>query len=159
LATTALDLSPETPKGAGYDASRTALKVNFTHRKTEKLWIDKGRRFYNKHVKELSVGLYSTENKEKPSVVERWDRTMKKRMYKFFTANNTQKYIDVLDKFVKKWNTTRHSSIKMTPVEASKKENELTVFINLYPFQRLPSKPAKFAIGDKVRIRKKKGVF
>jgi len=47
----------------------------------------------------------------------------------------------------------------MTPDEASKKENELTVFINLYPFERLPSKPAKFAIGDKVKIRKKKGVF
>jgi len=47
----------------------------------------------------------------------------------------------------------------MTPVEASKKENKLTVFINLYPFDRLPSKPAKFSIGDKVRIIKKKGVF
>jgi len=97
LATIALPLSPETPKGAGYDSSRTALKVIFTHRKTEKLWVDKGRGFYNKHVKELSVKLYSIENKEKSSVVERWDRTMKKRMYTYFTANNTQKYIDVLD--------------------------------------------------------------
>jgi len=87
--------------------------------------VDKGRGFYNKHVKELSVELYSTENKEKSSVVERWDRTMKKRMYKYFTANDTQKYIDVLDKFAKKCNATRHSSIQMTPVEASKKENEL----------------------------------
>jgi len=159
LATTALPLSPETPKGAGYDASRTALKVIFTHRKTEKLWVDKGRGFYNKHVKELSVALYSAENKEKSSVVERWDRTMKKRMYKYFTANDTQKYIDVLDKFVTKCNTTRHSSIQMTPAEASKKENEVTVFTNLYQFERLPSKPAKFEIEDKVRIRKKKGVF
>jgi len=70
--------------------------------------------------------LYSTENKEKSSVVELWDRMMKKRMYKYFTANDTQKYIDVLDKFVKKCNTTRHISIKMTPVEASKIENELS---------------------------------
>ena len=144
-------------KGAGYDVSRTALKVIFTHGKTKKLWVDKGRRFCNKHVKELSVELYSTENKEKYSVVEHWDRTMKKRMYKFFTANDTQKYNDVLDKFVKKCNTTRHSSIQMTPVEASKKENELTVFINLYPFERLPSKPAKFAIGDKSESARRKG--
>jgi len=50
-------LSPETPKGAAYDVSGTALKVIFTHRKTEKLWVDKGRGFYNKHVKELSVEL------------------------------------------------------------------------------------------------------
>jgi len=45
----------------------------------------------------------------------------------------------------------------MTPVEASKKENELTVFINLYPFERLPSKPAKFASGDKSESARRKG--
>jgi len=89
--------------------------------KPEKLWTDKGREFYNKHVKELGVELYSTENEEKSSVVERWNRTMKEKMFKYFTANNTNKYIDVLDDFVERYNNTRHSSIKMTPVEASKK--------------------------------------
>jgi len=52
-------------------------------------------------------------------------------MFKYFTANNTNKYIDVLDEFVSKYNNTRHSSIKMTP-EASKKENEVRVYRNLY---------------------------
>jgi len=68
-------------------------------RKPEKLWTDKDREFYNKHVKELGVELYSTENEEKLSVVERWNRTMKEKMFKYFTANNTNKYIDVLDDF------------------------------------------------------------
>jgi len=45
--------------------------------KPEKLWTDKGRAFYNKHVKELGVELYSTENEEKYSVAERWNCTMK----------------------------------------------------------------------------------
>jgi len=46
----------------------------------------------------------------------------------------------------------------MTPVEASKKTNEVTVYINLYPeFERRPI-GAKFTIGDKVRIFKKKGL-
>jgi len=57
---------------------------------------------------------------------------MKGQMFKYFTANNTNKYIDVLDEFVSKYNNTRHSSIKMTPVEASKKENEVRVYRNLY---------------------------
>jgi len=78
-------------------------------------------------VKELGVELYSTENEEKSSVVERWNHTMKEKMCKYFTANNTNKYIDVLDSFVERYNETKHSSIKMTPVDASKKENELTV--------------------------------
>ena len=43
---------------------------------------------------------------EKSSVVERWNRTMKNIMWKFFTANNTQKYIDVLSSMVEKYNNT-----------------------------------------------------
>jgi len=110
-------------------------------------------------VKELGVELCSTENEEKSSVVERWNRTMKEKVFKYLTANNTNKYIDVLDDFVEKYNNTRHSSIKMTPVEASKKENEERVYRNLYQeFERRPIH-AKFKTGDKVRILKKKGLF
>jgi len=56
-----------------------ALKEIFKQRKPEKLWMDKGKEFYNKHVNVLGVELYSTENEEKSSVVERWDRRMKKK--------------------------------------------------------------------------------
>ena len=108
---------------------------------------------------ELGVELYSTENEEKSSVVERWNRTMKEKMFKYFTANNTNKYIDVLDYFVERYNNTRHSSIKMTPVEASKKENEVRVYRNLYPGLTRRAMRAKIKIRDKVRILKKKGLF
>ena len=128
-------------------------------RKPEKLWTDKGLEFYNKHVKELGVKLYSTENAEKSLVAERWNRMMKGKMFKYLTANNTNKYIDVLDDYVERYNNTRHSSIKMTPVEASKKENEVRVYRNFYQdFERRPIH-AKFKTGDKVRILKKKGLF
>ena len=110
-------------------------------------------------MKELGVELYSTENEEKSSVAERWNRTMKEKMFKYFTANNTNKYIDVLDDFVERYNNTRHSSIKMTPVEASRKEKEVRVYRNLYPdFTRRPRR-AKVKTGDKVQILKKKGLF
>jgi len=100
-------------------------------------------------VKELGVELYSSENEEKSSVAERWNRTMKEKMFKYFTANNTNKYIDVLDDFVERYNNTRHSSIKMTPVEASKQKNEVRVYRNLYPdLIRRPMR-AKFKTGDK----------
>ena len=47
----------------------------------------------------------------------------------------------------------------MTPVEASKKENEVRVYRNLYPdLTRRPMRE-KFKTGDKVRILKKKGLF
>ena len=45
-------------------------------------------------------------------------------MFKYFSANNTKKNVDVLELLVDQYNITMHSSIKMTPMEASRKENE-----------------------------------
>ena len=129
------------------------------NRHPQKLWVDKGKEFYNKHVKELFKDIYSTENEEKSSVVERWNRTMKEKMFKYFTANNTTKYYDVLDELVNQYNNTYHSSIKMTPVEASKKKNEQQVYNNLYGEQEEKPEKPKFKLGDRVRIIRKKGRF
>ena len=137
----------------------SALKTIFKEGKPEKIWVDKGKEFYNKNVKEL-VELYSTENEEKSSVVERWIRTMKEKMWKYFTANSTNLYMNVLSDLVKEYNNTRHSSIKMTPVEASESENQLMVWRNLYPEHlEIRDINPKFSVGDKVRISKKKKTF
>ena len=63
------------------------------------MWTDKGREFYNKYVQTL-VELYSTENEEKSCVIERFNRTIKEKMFKYFPANNTRKFADVLDLLV-----------------------------------------------------------
>ena len=118
------------------------------------MWVDKGKEFYNKDVKDM------IENDEKSSVVERWIRTMKEKMLKYFTANSMNVYLNQLSDLVKEYNNTRHSSIKMTPVKASKKENELTVWRNLYPEHlEIRDINPKFSVGDKVRISKKKKTF
>ena len=69
----------------------SALKTIFEERKPEKMWVDKGKEFYNKDVKDL-IELYSTENEEKSSAVERWIRTMKEKMWKYFSAKSTNVY-------------------------------------------------------------------
>ena len=84
---------------------------------------------------------------------------MKQHMFKYFTANETTKYYDILDNLVKDYNNTVHSSIKMTPVEASKLENESIVYKNLYPEEEVKKEKPKFKIGDRVRISKKKDKF
>ena len=53
--------------------------------------------------------------------------------FKYFSVNNTRKVVDVLDLLVDQYNNSIHSSIKMTPKEASRKENENKVWRNLYP--------------------------
>ena len=62
-----LPLNDKTGKSDA-DAFKEIFKKS--KQKPEKLWTDKGRDFYNKHVKELGVELYSTENEEKLSMVE-----------------------------------------------------------------------------------------
>ena len=57
-------------------------------------------------------------------MIERFNRTIKENMFKYLSANNTRKYIDVLDLLVNQNNNTIHSSIKMSPKKASRKENE-----------------------------------
>ena len=77
-------------------------------------------------------------------------------MFEYFSVNNTRKYVDVLDLLVDQYNITIHSSIKMAPKEASRKENENKVWRILYPkFGGMTLAP-KLSIGDKVRITKNK---
>ena len=75
------------------------------------------------------------------------------------SANNTRIFVDVLDLLVDQYNNTIHSSIKVTPKEASRKENENKVWRNLYPEFGGKTLSPKFSIGDHVRITKKKITF
>ena len=69
--------------------------------------------------------------KKKAVVIERFHRTLKKTMWKYFTANNTRFYLDALDQMVKNYNEKVHSTIKMTPKEASKDINRGKVYFNI----------------------------
>ena len=122
-----------------------------------RLWTNKDTEFYNQQLKALltvnNVTLYPTENDEKSSMVERWNRTTRNMMWKYFTANNTQKYIDVLPSMVEKYNNTYHRSIKLTPADARSPANYQHVHNALYAKvnARKASSP-KFHVSDKVRI-------
>ena len=129
----------------------------FKERRPSKMWVDKGRKFYNKDVQKL-VELYSIENKEKSCVIGRFYRTIKEKFVMYFSANNTRIFVDILDLLVDQYNNAIHSSIKMTPKEASRKENENKVWRNLYPEFGGKTLTPKFSIGDNVRITKKQFV-
>ena len=115
----------------GQEAANAFSRI-LKERRLSKMWVDKGREFYNKDVQKLAE-LYSTENEEKSCVIERFNRTIKDKILKIFTANLTRKYIDVSDTLVDQYNNTVHSSINMSPAEVSLKRNENTVLRNLYP--------------------------
>ena len=131
------------------------------------LWTDKGREFDNVQMKALlkkrNVHLYWTENEEKSSIVERWNRTIKQWMWKYFTKHRTGVYIDILPQLIEKYNNTYHRSIKCTPSDARKPSNHQHVFNALYggtkKYDEKLRKLPKFHVGDQVRITKKKKHF
>ena len=141
-----------------------AFKGILNNRKPTYLWTDKGKEFYNStfedYLKENGITLYSTQNEEKSSVIERFNRTLKGKMFKEFTVKNNTIYTDILQKIVREYNNAYHSTIKMKPKEASMKKNESITFLNSY-YSKAPIKLKKpfFKIGDKVRISKHRGIF
>ena len=106
-----------------------AFSMSLKERRPSKMWVDRECEFYNKDVRK-QVELYSTENEEISCVIERFNRTIKEKMFKYFPANNTRKFVDVLVLLVDQYNNSIHSSVKMTLNEESRKENENKVWRN-----------------------------
>ncbi len=141
-----------------------ALETLFEKHTPKKLWVDEGKEFYNQNLepvlKKHDIQIYSTHNDEKCSVVERWNRTIKTQLWKYFTANGTYKYTDILQELIDKYNNTVNRSTKFTPVDARKPENRDKVFKNLF-FKKVQQRNTtpKFKVGDEVRITRKKKLF
>ena len=137
--------------------------INKSNRKPKKLWVDQGTEFYNRSFKKWlddhNIDIYSAYNEGKAVIIERFNRTLKERMWKYFSAKNTHHYLDILNQLIQRYNTTKHSSIKMTPTKASKKINEIEVYNNLYGNLNAEKRRAKFKVGDTVRISKRKRTF
>ncbi|KAL9982279.1 hypothetical protein ACROYT_G004305 [Oculina patagonica] len=124
----------------------------------ERKYLAEERRRVNVLLGKLSKSGENFIKSGKAVVIERFNRTLKNKMYKQFTIQGNTQYLEMLPKIVKEYNNTKHSSIKMTPIEASKKKNEGTVYFNLYgDMEPLSAKP-KFKVGDKVRISKYKRI-
>ena len=131
-------------------------------RKPSKLQTDQGTEFLNcvfqKFLRENSIEFFTVKSELKATVVERFNRTFKNKMYKYFTAKNTLTYIDVLPQLVRSYNNTYHRSIKMKPSQVIK-ANEANVWNTLYGSDVQKRVRFKFQVGDRVRISKVKRMF
>ena len=107
----------------------------------------------------MNVQFYVSHNNDiKASVVERFNRTFKTKMWKYFTHKSTTHYVHVLDDLLHSYNRTRHRTIRCAPIEVTK-ENETTIRERMYSKEVDSKSPAKFKIGDQVRISKTRRAF
>ena len=131
-------------------------------RQPEKLHTDKGtelrNRPFQKFLKNKNILFFTTHNDAKASIVGRFNRTPKRKTWKYFTAESTLKYIDVLEKLLYSYNHSRHRSIGMKPADVNL-ENESVVWQRLYGDELCKPNKYKFNVGDKVRISKTRRTF
>ena len=138
-----------------------ALDSTFNKGWPKTLQTDQGLEFLNKSVQALlkkhGIHHFSKHYAEtKASVVERFNRTLKTRMWRYFTKHQTWRYIDVLRDLGQSYNNTHHRSIGMAPSQVSYQNQEQV-------WQRLCGHDGKgvpkLRVSDRVRISKYKGKF
>ncbi|XP_071575681.1 uncharacterized protein [Temnothorax nylanderi] len=132
------------------------------------LQTDKGKEFIGrplqKFLEENDIRFRVARNPDiKAAVVERFNRILKERMWRYFTHKNTRRYVDVLQDIVSAYNHTRHSSIRMQPAVVTR-ENARVARENIVRRWRKSermkrARKAKYSVGDLVRVSRTKATF
>ena len=157
-------------------STTSAFKTIFQDGRTPKMiYSDDGKEFKGEcksFLESKNINVFITNTKNKAAVVERFNRTLKEKMYRYFTykkeiKNNStnlfnKRYLDVLPQLLHSYNNSYHRSIKTTPAKVNKK-NEQQIFENLYGYKQNEGDPnfvsIKFKKGAHVRIVKEKTIF
>ena len=140
--------------------------LNFSNRKPKYLYLDHGKEFQGVFKKFCSINkilIIPTRSKLKACIVERFNRTLKEKMWRMFTYHASikkkfpQNYTQYIDKLLDSYNNSYHRSIKTKPILV-KKSNENKIRKNLYGDEDTII-TFKFNIGDYVRISEEKKIF
>jgi hypothetical protein len=139
-----------------------ALKIVFKKRRPLMyLQTDQGKEFENKIVHKFlashGIQQFSVKSQFKAAMVERWNRTLKCRMWRYFTHVGNHKWVAVLPKLVEAYNSSLHRMIGMAPKNVNKK-NEFELWLEQ---QKEIHKPRKnvLKVGDYVRVSVAKKLF
>ena len=126
-------------------------------RKPEKLWVDRGSEFYNKTfkslLKEYETKLYSTYSDLKAVFIGRFNRTLLHIINKPMFTNGDGNWVNILNDAVVTYNNNIHSTINMTPVDASNNPDKVK-----YTFSFKNIKP-KLKVVDYGRNADKRNIF
>lgn len=144
----------------------TALRkvITTSGRKPRNIQSDKGTEFKNSTLSSFlkSQGIKQNfpmlQSLQKAAIVERFNRTMKEKMFKYFTykGKDFRTYVNVLQDLVDSYNNTRHTAIKMAPADVTE-QKIARVYANIKKSHKKQKiKIPKLEINDFVRIIKEK---
>ena len=131
-------------------------KLDESNRNPNKIWVDKGSKFYNRLMKpwlqDNYIEIYSRNNDWKSVVAERFIRTLKDKIYKYMTPVSKNVYIDKVDDIVYKYINKFHITVETKPADVKSSTYIEFVIEN-------NEKDPKLEVGDQVRISKYKNIF
>ena len=127
------------------------------------LFGDKEPAFQSKLMRALYVKYhiiyYTTTTGIKSSIVERCQRTLKERVYKYLTAAKTNYYLDKLPEIVYAYNHTPIKTLGVAPAQVSA-ENTNQIFLKVYAPLMLPNaRVYRYKAGNLVKIALPKEIF
>ena len=148
---------------------KSAFEQIFKERIPQKIQADAGREFLNRPVQDLfeSLGIqfYTSKNPQiKCGAIERFNRTLRGKMHKYFTARGTQRWVEVAKDLVYGYNNTVHSVTKQKPSEVNE-TNETEVFKRLYGHNSMRELllaqrgDPRVKTGDTIRLQHKTDLF
>jgi hypothetical protein len=155
-----IHVAPTKSKNSG--DMKEAFEKIFSHVKPTKLYSDQGLEFQAAPMLDYFMR-YGIQKRVMYSphihagVVERSIRTIKGRLYRYFTQKKTTKWIDVIDKIVDGINNSVNRTIGVSPNSVTL-QNSIELFKKVYK-QPEDKKEPNFKEGDIVRIDKEKGIF
>ena len=125
----------------------------------KKLQTDRGSEFANESfaqlMEEFQIHHYFATSDRKAAVVERSNLTLQRILYKLMVAENSNRWIDMLDRVLKLYHNSRHRTIKMTPMQAEQPENQDQLrdqYEALWRKRDFKKSKPKFKLGDTVRV-------
>jgi hypothetical protein len=130
-------------------------------RKPRLLQTDQGKEFENRHVRAFlqqhGIEQFSVKSPFKAAVVERFNRTLKEKMWRYLTYKNTEQWVNVLPKLIHGYNQSHHRVIGQAPASVNA-ENAMEIWHHLYG-AREKKERCLLQVGDQVRISKVKRTF
>ena len=116
---------------------------------------------FEKFLSKLKIKLIFTNSSFKCSHIERAQYTLERLIFSHITARESLEYINFLQHLINRYNSTKHSFTKYTPLEAEKSteiQDEILMKFG-QKYQKMKGQKPKFKVGDTVRILLFKGPF
>ena len=145
---------------------RDAIKLVLTSailRKPDRLQTDKEKEVFNREFTGLmttnGIHHFASKSDQNATVVERYNRILSTRIWTYFNAKRTKRWVVALPVILKSYNVSYHRSIGMAPNKVTINDQD-QIWTRLYgDGDKYLKHQSKVKNGAKVRISRVKGVF